>query len=95
MKYSVKDGVLKVHFRDLPGFHAQKICLIHPDGRAIRCTSFETSAKTKGNVDFYVPQPPGEYHLVVHYHDDKVTDQEERNRQLNLVRDKLIFNAVK
>jgi len=93
--YSIqKDGVVKVHF-NLPGHQAQRICLARLNGQVIKCTSFETSAKTKGFVDFYLPRPTGKYQFVVMFYPNSVTDQRERNRQLNLIRDRIYFYSSK
>jgi len=93
-EYSVvKDGVVKVYF-DLPGFIAQQVCVTHNNGKVIRCSMHETSRKKNGSVDFYIPQPAGEYKIVVFYYDDKITDQRERNRLLETPRQTLQFKAL-
>lgn len=93
-EYSVvKDGVVKVYF-DLPGHLAQQVCVTHNDGKVIRCSMHETSKKKKGSVDFYIPQPPGEYKIVLFYYEDNITDQKERNRLLETPRQTLKFKAL-
>jgi len=93
-EYSVvKDGVVKVYF-DLPGYHNQQICVTHPDGKVIRCTLFETADKKKGDVDFYIPQPAGNYQIVVFLVEEDIKDQKERIRLMETSRQTLKFTAL-